>query len=247
MQTTGGHASWLNGKIERPHQTLQKMFNAAILDSGHSKDKWCLACENTIEIYNSIRHSATMEEPNFLWFKIRSSIHDYRVWGCEVYVKNYYAKASDDGVIRGYFMVYTTTRCIIRWWNPATNLLSLATGVRFNEVNFQDTDGNIAPGCLLHATSDKINIEQLPQEMVDTPSHPFLDSPPRKITITLPPLGTQLGVELQYCEYYKLTYIIKTTLRSHLYTQLPSELRYNVWIVAVNEQEPITVLQSHSY
>ena len=59
LQTTGGHHYLLNGKIERPHQTIQKMFNAALLDSGHAKNKCCFACEATAEIYNNILHSAT--------------------------------------------------------------------------------------------------------------------------------------------------------------------------------------------
>ena len=51
----------LNGKIECPHQTLANMFNSALLDTGHSKNKWCLACEPTAEVYNNCMHSDTKE------------------------------------------------------------------------------------------------------------------------------------------------------------------------------------------
>ena len=38
MKTTGGYNSWLNGKIERPHQTLMNMVNSSLRDSGHNTD-----------------------------------------------------------------------------------------------------------------------------------------------------------------------------------------------------------------
>ena len=241
MQTTCGHHSLLNGKIECPHQNIQMMFNAALIDSGHHKNKWCLSCGTTAEIYNYICHSATNEQPNYLWFKVRSRIHDFRIWGCEVYVKNHYAKASDDRVTCDYFMGYTPTRCIIRWWNPSTNTLNLATGAKFNELNFNGVNGNIAPGCLLHSTPTTIDINSLPEEMVDTIDHPFFESPPEQISISLPSTGTKLGIELEYCEYKNLTYIVKTTVRSPMYLELPNHLHYNTWIVSINKKEPITI------
>lgn len=127
LQTTGGHRSLLNGKIERPHQTIAKMFNAAIIDSGQNKNKWCFACECSCEIYNSIYHTEIKDQPNYLWFGQRTSIHDFRVWGCEIWVKNNYAKTSSDRTVKGYFMGYTPTRSILRWWNPKSNKITLAT------------------------------------------------------------------------------------------------------------------------
>ena len=133
LETTGGYCSVLNGKIERPHQTIAKMFNAALIDSGHAKNKWCLACEATAEVYNNCYHQATKKQPNFLWFGTRSSIHDFRLWGCEVYVQSHITTASSDRVTRGYFMGYTNSRVIIRWWDLKTNTIKHSTGVKFNE------------------------------------------------------------------------------------------------------------------
>ena len=65
------------------------MFNAALKDEGHDKNKWCFACQETQEVYNGLLHSATNEQPYYSWHKLRTSIHDYRVWGSEVFCKNY--------------------------------------------------------------------------------------------------------------------------------------------------------------
>ncbi len=83
-------------------------------------------------------------------------------------------------------MGYTPTRCIIRWWNPTTNTLNLATGAKFNELNFLNTQGNIAPGCLLHSHPTTINPDSLPNELVDTTDHPFLNHHQKKFPSSYP-------------------------------------------------------------
>ncbi len=96
------------------------MCNSALFDSGHHKNKWCYAIETVAEVYNNVRHSSHNETPNFLWLDTRISINDFRVWGCQVYVKNQKRKTTDSRIVKGYFMGYTNSRVIMRWWNPAT-------------------------------------------------------------------------------------------------------------------------------
>ena len=114
-------------------------------------------------------------------------------------------------------MGYTPTRCVIKWWNPETNTINLSTGAKFNELKFLDKDGKLAPGCALHSNIENINIDDIPEEKVDTTDHPFFDSPPEKIMVTLPPSGEQLGLVLEYCEYTNMTYIVKTKISSYMY------------------------------
>jgi hypothetical protein len=40
LESTGGYASFLNGKIERPHRTLGQMVRAMILNSGLPSNLW---------------------------------------------------------------------------------------------------------------------------------------------------------------------------------------------------------------
>lgn len=154
-------------------------------------------------------------------------------------LKNHYAKKYSDRTVKGYFMGYTPTRSILRWWNPKSNKITLATGAKFNELNYLSPSNQQVPGCDLHNEIHKIKHEDLPHETVDTTDHPFYDSPPEEILITIPESKVEYGIEIDYCDYYNLSYIIKTRLRSHLFNQLPSHLRYNSWIVSIDNKEPI--------
>jgi hypothetical protein len=40
LDTTGGYASFLNGKIERPHQTIAQMVRSLLLNSGLPSTLW---------------------------------------------------------------------------------------------------------------------------------------------------------------------------------------------------------------
>ena len=58
LETTGGHASFLNGKVERPNRTITDMDRALHFNAGHSPDKWCSAAETAANIYRLTLHSA---------------------------------------------------------------------------------------------------------------------------------------------------------------------------------------------
>jgi hypothetical protein len=45
METTGGFASFLNGKIERPHRTIAQVVRAMLLNSGLPSTLWCYAAK----------------------------------------------------------------------------------------------------------------------------------------------------------------------------------------------------------
>eukprot|EP00957_Ditylum_brightwellii_P036087 2733719-Ditylum_brightwellii.AAC.1 len=46
--STGGNASWVNGKIERPHKTLKNEICATLMDAGKDPIFWCYAYLNII-------------------------------------------------------------------------------------------------------------------------------------------------------------------------------------------------------
>lgn len=98
LQTTGGHSSWINGRMERSHQTTTKMTRAALRDSDQDDNKWCFASEATAETYNSIRHFTTQEQPHFAWYNVRTDINHLRVWGCEIFPLAHHPSQLDDRV-----------------------------------------------------------------------------------------------------------------------------------------------------
>ena len=58
LDTTGGYASWLNGKIERPHRTIASKVRAMLYNSGLSDEFWCYAAEGAADAYRYSFHSA---------------------------------------------------------------------------------------------------------------------------------------------------------------------------------------------
>ena len=58
--------------------------------------------------------------------------------------------------------------------------------------------------------------------------------------IELPPSGNKVGFNLLDDEYFKITYIINAIPNTPSSHQLPSQAKWNVWIIAINGEEPIT-------
>lgn len=241
LQTTGGYSSWLNGKIERSHQTVTNMLRAAIKDTNHDENKWCFALEASCETYNNIRHSMTKEQPHYSWYGTRTSIHDLRVWGCEISPQAHRPQKLSDRVQRGYFMGYTNSRAVIKWWDPNTDKILLCTGAKFNEYCFNSPNGKTDPGCLLQS-KQRILRKDLPTLTIDVSQHPIYDSPPKAYIIKLPPKSqsSAFGIKIMYSHYYNMSYITQSISHQLFWNQLPPDMRHNVWILSIGSNEPIS-------
>ena len=58
METTGGDASWLNGKNEIHNRSIHNMVREALLDSDQHENKWFCAAEISSNFHRCIIHSA---------------------------------------------------------------------------------------------------------------------------------------------------------------------------------------------
>ena len=94
LETTGGYASFLNGKVERHHCTIANMVRSMLKNSSHNKHKWCYAAETAADIYHGILHSAINASPHFAWYNIHPCIFDYCIWGCTISIKDHAVKKS---------------------------------------------------------------------------------------------------------------------------------------------------------
>eukprot|EP00957_Ditylum_brightwellii_P178688 13610605-Ditylum_brightwellii.AAC.1 len=63
---TGGYASWLDGKIERPHKTLKNRTRSTLMDAGKETAYWCSACLDVIRKYSCILYLALGDCPDFI-------------------------------------------------------------------------------------------------------------------------------------------------------------------------------------
>ena len=75
---------------------------------------------------------------------------------------------------------------------------------------------------------------------LDITSTPFRDETIITYDIELPQSGKKIGFNLLDDEDFTITYITDTIPNLPAGHQLPSQAKLNVWIVAINGEEPIT-------
>ena len=73
VQTTGGDASSLNGKIEIPNKTPANIKIALILKSSHKKELWCFEYTYAIWLYLRTENILRGDVPYFIWHVTRRS------------------------------------------------------------------------------------------------------------------------------------------------------------------------------
>jgi hypothetical protein len=239
LETTGGHSSFLNGKIERPHHTISQLVHAMILNAGHSTTTWCYCAETAVDIYRYTYHNALQKTPYEAWYGTPPNISDLRVWGCTVYIKHPDPKKSQDRVIKGYFMGFTKSRLLIRWLDPVTNAVKHAYTVKFDEFSTPSSSADlISPGRLLLTSTDPSTVP-LPDCSINTQSTPLLGSPIFSIQLRLPSTGLSLGCTITTCTYNNLPYIETFHRGTHLAQTLLAHGSYNstFWILSINHTE----------
>eukprot|EP00957_Ditylum_brightwellii_P065986 5004169-Ditylum_brightwellii.AAC.1 len=85
------------------------------------------------------------------------------------------------------------------------------------------------PGALaIGGTPLKAN--DLPSVSINTADHP--------LHIPIPAKGRALGIEVGNCEYYLLSYIIKSKAEFPSHKHLLVSHRHNIWILNINNKEP---------
>ncbi len=241
LETTGGYASFLNGKIERHHRTIAQMVRSMILNSGLPSTLWCYAAETAADIYRYTYHSALQMSPYEAWYGTKPHMDNLRVWGCYVYVRVSDPKKLDNRVTRGHFLGFTKSRLIVRWYDPSTNTVKHASAVRFDENNTRlyPTD-TLSPGALILSGTDPCLEE--PISYVDIADHPHLGTKPFTVSLQLPAQDTGLGCFISTDTYHNLPYISKFNPGTPLSQQLLQHGQYNssFWVLSINSQEFMT-------
>ena len=144
-------------------------------------------------------------------------------------------------------MVYAYTAGVILYWKICqTFVIRRAHNVWFDEYTYcLAIEDEHTPSYLLlwqypegHIhDSDLLNL--IPFEL-DLTSTPFSDTTIITYEIQLPPSGKKFVFNLVDDEDFKILYITDTIPNSTAGHQLPSQDKINVWIIAINGEEPIT-------
>eukprot|EP00957_Ditylum_brightwellii_P078584 5974759-Ditylum_brightwellii.AAC.1 len=66
INTPGGYASWLNGKIEQPCEIIKNGTRATLIDARREEIYWSHASTDVIRKYNSTLHSDINDCPDLL-------------------------------------------------------------------------------------------------------------------------------------------------------------------------------------
>ena len=88
VQTTGGYASLINGKIESHNKTLANITRAIMLNSSHKKEIWCFAYQYVIWLSLQTENRLRGYVPYFLLHGTRPSYKHIKIWGVIVYIIN---------------------------------------------------------------------------------------------------------------------------------------------------------------
>ena len=73
VKTTGGHASSINGKLERPHKTIKNMVRTQLLYRGHSDELWCFYYQYIIWFISCLINMRLGTDPVVLVISTRTS------------------------------------------------------------------------------------------------------------------------------------------------------------------------------
>eukprot|EP00957_Ditylum_brightwellii_P102257 7795106-Ditylum_brightwellii.AAC.1 len=65
ITTTRGYTSWMNGKVEIPHETLKNATRATLMDANKEEQYWCYTYVDLIRKYNVTYHSALKDYPDY--------------------------------------------------------------------------------------------------------------------------------------------------------------------------------------
>jgi hypothetical protein len=243
VERTGTYSSWLNGKVERHIQTACGMLRIGTVDHDLGDKIWCCKCEDVTQKYNATIHTAHNECPDTLWYERKPCAWEFRVFGCKVEAKiGTHLAQLDPRSENGYFLGTTATKAVIRYFKPEEpNTIHYCVTAKFYEYITYLPNGQLSPGSAL--------TQGHPQPPTPTPTsinitdHPFINSPPYIFTMALPLKDTCLGITLSECQYHNLPYICSSSHKCIFQKSVPHDLRHNVWILAIGNNNPITEKQ----
>ena len=214
-------------------------------DHGLGDILWCCKCEDTTQKYNAIVHSAHGEVPDFLWYGRRPNAWEFRVFGCKIEAKiGIDLKILQERTEPGYYMGTTSTKSVIRYWMPSKPAaIQYCTTARFFEHQTFLPNGQPSPGATLQSIQHPSDAHP-PFTTINSTDHPFHDSPPQIIHLSFPPKGTAIGITIEECEYHNMPYIRSSAYKSLFQKAVPDNMKHNIWILAIENNNPITAAQA---
>ena len=175
VETTGGHNSSVNGKVECPHGTIKDMVRVQLLSRGHKDDLWCFCYQYTIWIMARLYNHRVKAAPIVAWYKHKGFTYkvdfdEMVIWGCKVYIINskqakkaldprtakdthQMAKYLDPSELTatadGFFMGYSNSTKVILYFDPAAHRIKFSFHCYIDEYDVKlDQNESVSLGVL---------------------------------------------------------------------------------------------------
>ena len=189
-------------------------------------------------------HSATQETPDYQYYGIGRSIYDFRVWGCHIKaVHGTNLTNLADRTETGYILGTAATRSVIRYWHPSKpKTIGFCTTAKFNEYETLDPNGELSPGSKIAQGFPQDQDMEITKDRDKT--NPLMKNPIKIMKIKLPPKGKLIGLTISRCDYNNLPYISKSSPSSNYYKSIPTNMRHNVWILTIRNNDSISSEQA---
>ena len=259
LQTTGGGNSENNGMVERQNQfdanivnpslsTMKILMGHKLPDDMAIEEFWCLALQHGTMMKRRVYNRMRGDSPYFLVHKTRPSAKELVPCSAILTIinpaKNSEAKLKDKAIM-GHFCGFGNNIKFCLYWDPSqprqlkrsyhcivedtTTFAQLEKKVF--SANSDTQVSSIPPDIQMNLVTDKT------LKILDKP---FPNRDVKTITITLPPKPTPLGLHLCDDLLYNLPFIQSKVRNSFAANYIPTSMRTNHFIMAINSDAPLT-------
>jgi hypothetical protein len=135
LEHTGCYASYLNGKVEPPNQTIAERARCVIMNVDRPKIDWCYAVEHCADLYFVSLHSVIYMSPDEGLYRTKALYKYMHLWGCQILFPSHDITKRNYRADEGYFYGYAKSRALLCWFDDKTKNVKHAHGSRLLELD----------------------------------------------------------------------------------------------------------------
>jgi len=249
LQTTGGYASSLNGKSESLNKAAKHTVSTILSSTNMDPIFWCFAMSHGNNIIRSMSlnpsKSMTSKEA---WSGKKPDWSEFRIPFCDIYVLD---DTMNIGTAKKHtFLTFGATTSIIYYWDANKRSIKRCHHGYFDDYSTSKSSSNYSLSeKLLHDHNITTNDLNNSQKYTSYIKNLFYKSNPTPFALTdmyihlvdfsstKPP---KYELNVIFDEDFGLPLIQSVHPQSSFYQNLPPFYRRNIWIVSINDTEPVT-------
>ena len=248
LQGTGGYASDKNGKAESLNKSLKYATIAALTNANMPVDFWCFAMQHCNTIIRNMSLNPTKTKTSYeAWTNKRPNWNEFRIPFCNVYIVTNLDDITSNK--RYTFLAFGPSTSIVYYWDSQTKRVKMGHHAYFDDHSSGRPQPESTPGSrLLHDESSTLQDLKLNEVDINTLEQYILHPPgPFRIQdlfIHIADFSNEkpphYGLDISFDSSYGLPIIKSVSPTSSFYQHLPASFRRNIWITAVEDDEPIS-------